>query len=88
MVSIPSSTLYQPQCIVSVYSCLQPPTMDVYEKILCFHDSAHPWMIEVRNDIDVYLQPLIVELKQLCVQSVPTFDALMNKSFSMHVVLM
>ena len=45
--------------------------------------------MEVGNDINVYLQPLIAELKQLwSVQGIPTFDALMNESFSMRVLFM
>ena len=47
-----------------------------------------PESMEIENDIDAYLQSFIIELKQLLVQSVLTFDALMNESFSMHVVLM
>ncbi|CAA7052795.1 unnamed protein product [Microthlaspi erraticum] len=40
------------------------------------------------NDIDIYLQPLIKELKELWSDGVQTFDASENKTFSMRAALM
>ena len=40
------------------------------------------------KDIDVYLQPLIEELKELWVQGVETFDVSTKKNFQMHVVVL
>ncbi|XP_075640179.1 uncharacterized protein LOC142611913 [Castanea sativa] len=40
------------------------------------------------NDIDVYLQPLVEELKELWDIGVETFDVSSKKSFQMHVVLL
>lgn len=40
------------------------------------------------NDIDVYLQPLIEELKELWIEGVLTYDASNNQMFCMHAALM
>ena len=40
------------------------------------------------KDIDVYLQPLIEELKELWNDGVVTYDSFKNESFRMHVVLL
>ena len=40
------------------------------------------------KDIDVYLQPLIEELKELWVQGVETFDVSTKKNFQMHVAVL
>nr|XP_025670299.1 uncharacterized protein LOC112770094 [Arachis hypogaea] len=40
------------------------------------------------NDIDVYLQPLIEELKELWELGVETYDAARNKTFQMHAALL
>lgn len=40
-----------------------------------------------RNDIDIYLQPLIKELKKLWV-GIRTYDALVKKNFYMQVALL
>ncbi|KAH7861222.1 hypothetical protein Vadar_023311 [Vaccinium darrowii] len=40
------------------------------------------------NNMDVYLQPLIKELKELCEVKVDTHDASTNQNFEMHVALM
>ena len=39
------------------------------------------------NDIDVYLQPLVEELKELWEVGVPTYDASSEEVFQMHVAL-
>jgi len=41
-----------------------------------------------RNDIDVYLQPLIEELKQLWEIGVETYDASRDQKFQMHAALL
>lgn len=41
-----------------------------------------------RNDIDVYLQPLIDELKELWEFSVETYDSYTNQTFQMHATLL
>ncbi|XP_042944837.1 uncharacterized protein LOC122278720 [Carya illinoinensis] len=41
-----------------------------------------------RNEIDVYLRPLIDELKQLWEEGVDTFDALVSQTFRLHVALL
>ena len=41
-----------------------------------------------KNDIDVYLQPLVEELKELLDVRVETFDVSSKKSFQMHVALL
>ena len=40
------------------------------------------------NDIDVYLQPLIEELKELWYTGLETFDSYSNEVFNMHAALM
>lgn len=40
------------------------------------------------NKIDVFLQPLINELKELWHEGVPTYDALSNQMFKFHTTLM
>ncbi|KAI9176295.1 hypothetical protein LWI28_000898 [Acer negundo] len=40
------------------------------------------------NDIDVYLQPLIDELKELCDNGLKTFDASTNQNFNMRASLL
>ena len=40
------------------------------------------------NDIDVYLQPLVQELKELWDVGVETFDVSSNSSFQMHAALL
>ena len=40
------------------------------------------------NDIDVYLQPLVEELKELWDVGVKTFDVSSKKSFQMHASLL
>jgi len=40
-----------------------------------------------RNQIDVYLQPLIEELKELCETGVQTYDALKKKNFQLHAAI-
>ena len=40
------------------------------------------------NDIDVYLQPLIAELKELWEMGVETYDAVTNQTFLMHAALL
>ena len=44
--------------------------------------------ISPKNDIDVYLQPLVKELKELWDIGVKTFDASSKKSFQMHAALL
>ena len=41
-----------------------------------------------RNNIDVYLQPLVEELKELWDVGVETFDVSSKKSFQMHATLL
>ncbi|XP_042939624.1 uncharacterized protein LOC122274674 [Carya illinoinensis] len=40
------------------------------------------------NDIDIYLQPLVHELKQLWVDGVETYDASKSERFRLHVALL
>ena len=40
------------------------------------------------NELDVYLQPLIAELKELWDQGVSTYDAASSGEFKMHVTVM
>ena len=40
------------------------------------------------NDIDVYLQPLINELRELWEDGVNAFDASSNQNFNLHVALL
>ena len=47
-----------------------------------------PGLTSPGNDIDVYLQPLVEELKELCDVGVETFDVSSKKSFQMHVALL
>jgi len=39
------------------------------------------------NDIDVYLSPLIEDLKLMCDQGVEVFDRFTNETFKMHAML-
>jgi len=41
-----------------------------------------------RMNIDVYLQPVIDELKELWVQGVKTWDAKEKKNFTLHALLL
>ena len=40
------------------------------------------------NDIDVYLQPLIEELKELWDDGISTYDVSSNENFKIHAALM
>ena len=40
-----------------------------------------------RNDIDVYLQPLVKDLKELWCDGMPPFDSSKNEIFRMHAAL-
>ena len=40
-----------------------------------------------RNDIDVFLKPLVDELKELCELGVQTYDAFKNETFNLHRAL-
>jgi hypothetical protein len=40
------------------------------------------------NNIDVYLEPLINELKHLSIHGVETWDAKVKKNFTLHAVLL
>lgn len=42
----------------------------------------------LRNDIDVYLQPLIEELKELWEVGIKTYDAASKKNFQMHATIL
>ena len=46
-----------------------------------------PGKSSLGNDIDVYLQPLIVELKELWEVGVETYDVVTNQIFLMHATL-
>lgn len=39
------------------------------------------------NDIDVYLQPLVDELKELWEDGIPTYDASTGTNFVLHVIV-
>lgn len=39
------------------------------------------------NNIDVYLQPLVDELIDLCENGLPTYDAATSKTFLLHAAL-
>jgi len=43
---------------------------------------------KTRNDIDVYLQPLIDELKELWDNGVQTYDASMKEMFQLYVSIL
>ena len=47
-----------------------------------------PRQTSPENDIDVYLQPLVEELKELWDVGVKTFDVSSKKSFQMHAALL
>ena len=47
-----------------------------------------PGPTSLGNDIDMYLQPLVEELKELWDVGVETFDVSSKKSFQMHVALL
>ena len=47
-----------------------------------------PSPTSLENDIDVYLQPLVEEMKKLCNVGVKTFDVSSKKSFQMHAALL
>ena len=47
-----------------------------------------PGPTSLRNDIDVYLQSLVEELKELWDVGVKTFDVSSKKSFQMHAALL
>ena len=40
-----------------------------------------------RNDIDVYRNPLVEDLKLLCVDDVEVFDVVTSETFMIHVML-
>lgn len=41
----------------------------------------------LKDMLDMYLQPFIVEMKHLCETGVKIYDAWMKNNFQMHVVL-
>ena len=47
-----------------------------------------PGLTSLENDIDVYLQPLVQELKELLDVGMDTFDMSSNSSFQMHAALL
>ena len=42
---------------------------------------------QLRNDIDVYLSPLIEDLRKLWDEGVVVFDGYRNKTFKLHAML-
>ena len=47
-----------------------------------------PSPTSLENDIDVYLQPLVEEMKKLCNVGVKRLDVSSKKSFQMHAALL
>ncbi|XP_025628721.1 uncharacterized protein [Arachis hypogaea] len=66
---------------------LQPAPMELYETQLFLAVYDYPGPKMPGNDIDVYLQPLIDELKQLW-GGVDTYDASEKKTFKLHAALL
>jgi len=59
--------------MVSRLDSIQSPSLGVYEANLFYVIHDNSWQSNGSNDIDVYLQPLIKELKELWFDGVQTF---------------
>ncbi|XP_050369177.1 uncharacterized protein LOC126787315 [Argentina anserina] len=71
--------------VISVYNfppwlCLKQPYLMLS---LLIHGPKSP-----RNDIDVFLQPLVEELQTLWSQGIPTYDAFKKESFNLHAAVL
>lgn len=62
--------------------------MDVYEATLFFLSLLIPGPHEPGNDIDVYMQPLIDELKELWEVGTSTYDVFSNQTFNMRAAIL
>ena len=72
------------------FNPIQSPSIDVHEKVF-FHAMLSLLILNPtspKNDIDVYLQPLVEELKELWDVRVKTFDVSSKKSFQVHAALL
>lgn len=67
---------------------LQLVTVDLYEARIFFLIYDYFWSSFSRKDIDIYMQPLIKDLKELWVVGVETYNSLSNQTFQMHVALL
>ena len=67
---------------------LQLTYVALYAIVFYDIDPPHPWSKAARNAIDVYLQPLIDELKLLWCNSIRTYDAHRKEFFTMYAALL
>ena len=61
--------------------------MDVLERFIHDNVFADPCPKAPRSDIDIYLEPLIDELKKLWEIGVDTYDSYTNETFKLHAAL-
>jgi hypothetical protein len=59
----------------------------VFETIVLDDVNVNPGQKSPRQNIDVYMQPLIDELCDLSVSGVETWDAKVKKNFKLHAIL-
>lgn len=62
--------------------------MDVHEQDFFMMSLIIPDPKQPINDIDVYLQPLVDELKELWDDGLESYDASRNETFHMHAALL
>lgn len=60
---------------------IQYATMNVHEVTLYDFGTVYSWKVLSRNAIDLYLEPLIDEPKQLWEEGIVTFDAYAKMTF-------
>ena len=60
----------------------------MHERVNFFHDIAHSRPKSHGREIDVYLRPLIEELKQLWTFGVRTYDFLTSNFFQLYAALL
>lgn len=73
--------------MASDFDSSQSPSMDVHERAYFMLSLLIDGPCALVNNIDVYLQPLIDELKELWRLRVPTYDSYSKKMFQMSIAL-
>ena len=79
---------HEPQYMACTASELQHASYIMYEVRKQNVDSPNPWTNCTRNNIDVYLQPLIDDLKDLWNEGIEVYDSLFKENFILKATLL